>query len=341
MNFFYRKKHPFTLPLALCLALLAGCATIPKEVFDTEPSSQLEQSPQVYVRLSGESLRDIAATINEKEMASFAKAISAQNVKLNGNADLDDANSPGKDSVMNTSMLKSFLAKTRTFGAGIRGIGTISPAMEAIFIGDFPVMSVRLGLAVDGNWEKTEEGGYRSVKYPIFIRPPQPGIIHAATTPSPVLLASREITAFPKKLSDLANSDIFIAANTPAVFFSGPLPMEASSIPVNAIVMTGRRSRPEWTTPPSSQGVAIADPLSSEPRYILDVRILMKNEATARAYKPVVKFLWTAAAAKLFGEEVDVSTLQLTLENDVYVMRGIEVDAAGLKAMFTSSIFNY
>jgi hypothetical protein len=64
----------------------------------------------------------------------------------------------------------------------------------------------------------------------------------------------------------------------------------------------------------------------------------MKDEATARAYKPVVKFLWTAAASKLFGDTFDPNSPPLVLENDIYVMRGFEVDAEGLRMMLTSSL---
>jgi len=334
MKFF--RTHPFGMaPLfALAIVLLASCATIPKEVFDTEPSSQLEISPQVYLRLSGDALRDMAANMSDEEMAGLVEAISPRS----------EAGSPGPDAdrgsgksapAMDTSMLEGFLSKTKTFGAGIRGIGTASPAMEAVFVGDFPVASIRIALTLDGNWQKSAEGGYRSTKYPIFLRPPQPGIVHAASTEVPAGSGLIEIEAYPKRFSDLAASDIFVSANSPTAFFSGLFPMEASSIPVSSVIVTGRRMPAGYIPMNIAQG---KPPLTATSRYLLDIRIIMKDEATARAYKPVVKFLWAAAASKLLGEAFDPGSAPLVLENDIYVMRGLEVDADGLRTMLTASL---
>lgn len=318
----------------LPLVLLAGCATIPNEVFETEPASQLEISPQIYVRLSGDALRDMAATMSDEELTRLAEAISPKNGA--GPLGSEANRGSGKSAPsMDTSMLEGFLAKTRTFGAGIRGIGTASPAMEAVFVGDFPVASIRIALALDGNWQKSPEGGYRSIKYPIFLRPPQPGIIHASSTEVPAGAGLVEIEAYPKRFAELAESDLFVSANSPMAFFSGLLPMEASSIPLSSIIVTGRRMPAGYVPMKTAQGKASLAPTS---QYLLDIRILMKDEATARAYKPVVKFLWSAAASKLFGEAFDPNSPPLILESDVYVMRGFEVDADGLRTMLTSSL---
>ena len=332
----FSRTHHFGLATLCTLAiiLLASCATIPNEVFETEPASQFEISPQIYVRLSGDALRDMAANMSDEEMASLIEAVSPKNP--GGSLDTDDSRGSGKAAAsMDTSMLEGFLAKTRTFGAGIRGIGTTSPAMEAVFVGDFPVASIRIALALDGNWQKSAEGGYRSIKYPIFLRPPQPGIIHAASTEVPAGAGLVEIEAYPKKFSDLAASDIFISANSPTAFFSGLFPMEASSIPVSTVIVTGRRMPAGYVPMKTTQGKS---PLTAESRYLLDIRIMMKDEATARAYKPVVKFLWTAAASKLFGDTIDLSSTPLVLENDIYIMRGLEVEADGLRTMLTASL---
>jgi len=316
------------------LVLLVGCATIPNEIFETEPASQLEISPQIYVRLSGDALRDMAGNMSEEELARLAEAISPKNGASPLGPDANRGSGKSAPS-MDTSMLESFLAKTRTFGAGIRGIGTASPAMEAVFVGDFPVASIRIALALDGNWQKSSEGGYRSVKYPLFLRPPQPGIIHAASTEVRAGAGLVEIEAYPKRFAELAESDLFVSANSPMAFFSGLFPMEASSIPLSSVIVTGRRMPAGYVPMKTTQG---KPSLASASRYLLDIRILMKDEATARAYKPVVKFLWTAAASKLFGDTFDPNSPPLVLENDVYVMRGFEVDADGLRTMLTSSL---
>ncbi|MCE1196067.1 hypothetical protein LWX53_06165, partial [bacterium] len=64
--------------LAACaIALLAGCATIPTAVLETEPSAHFDKTPQVYARLSGPALRDIAATMDERDLAAFAALLSS------------------------------------------------------------------------------------------------------------------------------------------------------------------------------------------------------------------------------------------------------------------------
>ncbi|PKL74514.1 MAG: hypothetical protein CVV27_20115 [Candidatus Melainabacteria bacterium HGW-Melainabacteria-1] len=324
--------HPLAFIVAAVLAILAllsGCSTIPPSVLEREPSSLLEAAPQLYLRFSGTALRDIARGFDKAELGALAAALGE-----GGGANAVPS------TTMDTTILDGFLARTKTFGAGLRGLGTSSPAMEAVFIGDFPVMSVRLALAFDGNWRRTGDGGYQSTKYPLFIREPEPGLIHAASTRAPPSVPGTALpgysqpidlagkAAYPASFASLAVSDIFIAANDPSIFFAGSLPLEASSIPIGSIIITGRRL---YDYPSSSS------PLP-EPRYLLDILIQMKDEATAKAYKPVVRFIWTAAIGKFFGGNLNANASPLGLEKDVYVVRNIETDAAALRTMIRSSL---
>lgn len=308
---------------AVSAVILAGCATIPKEVLETEPSAYLEKEPQIYMRLSGSALRDIASSMKQEELLTLAGLFSDQSVSSGIAAGADRSSGKSSAQTMDTSMLKSFLAKTRTFGAGFRGLGTKAPDMEAVFVGDFPVISVRLALVLNGEWEKAGDGGYSSVKYPLFIRPPQPGVIHAST--SMAAGASLSAEAFPQRLAALSSSEIFLSINSPASLLANPIQREALALPVGAIVIAGRQAD-------------VAAPTEPESRYLLDVYILMNDEATAKAYKPVVRFLWTAAAGRLFGDNPNISSSQLVLEKDIYVARGIEVSTSAFKAMITSSL---
>ncbi|HWR12082.1 MAG TPA: hypothetical protein VN445_09675 [Rectinemataceae bacterium] len=340
MILFYRKRPHSTLPLLIAafIALLAGCASIPEEVYTTEPSSHLEVTPQVYIRLSGKALRDITSGIDEEEMRTIAAAIARNGGAASGSADNRPLDTKAATN-MDTPMLENFFYRTRTFGAGIRGIGTAAPTMEAVFIGDFPVISVRLAMAVDANWRRMGDGGYRSVNYPIFIRPLQPGVLHAATSVPPPYAGYVDIEAYPKRAADLAQSDIFISANYPSAFFVGSLPMEAASIPIGAIVVTGHfADNTGMSAYQVSRNGADGTPKGPEPRYLIDIHMMMKDEATAKAYRPVVKFLWTAAAGKLFKGSVDLSASPLTLEKDVYMVRNIEMDAATLRTLLVTSL---
>lgn len=321
-----RKGSRFPWAIVAAAAFLAGCSTIPKEALETEPSSHMEVSPQVYVRLSGSALRDMTSDLGDEEMAALVSATSPD-AKSSGVAAPQNQRAAASPSTMDSSMFRGFLSKTRTFGAGVRGIGSISPAIEAVFIGDFSPISVRLALAFEGNWKRMGDGGYKSAKYPLFIRSPQPGFIHAASTNTPASAGLLEIEAYPRRLAEFSRSDIFISANAPAAFFAGSLPLEASSIPVDAIVVSGRLVQPAAPASP---------PLES--RYILDVRILMKDEATAKAYRPVVRFLWAAAAGKFFSAKPDIGSMPLTLEKDVYMVKDINVSAGELRTMLIAPL---
>lgn len=310
---------------AVVCTLLAGCATIPTEVLETEPYAHLEKSPQVYARLSGPALRDIASTMDERDLGAFAALLSSDKADPGtATAGLAASASAPSPATISPSTLKSFFARTRTFGVGIGGIGAKRPSVEAVFVGDFPVLSVRLALASDDAWTREKDGSYRSDKFPLFIRTLQPGVIHASNEKA--TFAAGAVVAYPRRAAEFAASDVFIAANEPSAFLAGTMPLEALNLPISAIVMSG-------TMVPAAAGGE-----STASRYLLEVRIIMKDEASARAFKPVVRFLWTAAARQLFGAALDVASAPLTLEGDVYVVRGIEADALALRSMLTSPL---
>jgi hypothetical protein len=322
---------------ACAIALLAGCATIPTEVLETEPAIHLDKTPQVYARLSGPALRDIASTMDERDFSAFAALLSADKSGLGYSAAAPSGTTAGTASaglaasapspsqaMISPATLKSFFARTRTFGVGIGGIGQQRSSVEAVFVGDFPVLSVRLALASDDAWTREKDGSYRSDKYPLFIRTLQPGVIHASNEKA--AYAAGAVEAYPKRAAALASSDVFIAANEPSAFLSETMPMEAFSLPINTIVLSGDM------IPPATGGD------SQAASYLLEVRIFMKDEASARAFKPVVRFLWTAAARQLFGAALDAASAPLTLEGDVYLVKGIEADALALRSMLTSPL---
>ena len=328
-----RKSRPFPVKAlfiaAIASVLLAGCATIPEQVLVTEPSAYLEKKPQVYLRLSGPALRDIAGSLGQEDLLTLSEMFSGRSDSKALQAGGDQASDQNPDNSMDTSTLKSFFAKTRTFGAGFGGLGTIRPDMEAVFIGDFQVLSVRLALAVNGEWERKDDGGYGSAKYPLFIRPPEPGVIHVSTSESAAATAGSLLAdVFPRRVAGLSGSEIFLSINSPSSLLANSIQRDAMELPIDAIVITGRQAGLSVQTPRAGQ----------DARYLLDVYILMNDETTARAYKPIVRFLWTTAADRFFGGVPGISSSQLVLEKDIYVARNIEVGASTFKAMLTSSL---
>jgi hypothetical protein len=306
------RAMPLALLLILILGLglsLSGCASVPKEVYLIEPSSKLEYSPEIYFRSSGPVLRDIAAGFGEKELLRLSKTLGQE-----GKAGSGEGRDGGR---LDLSSMNDILKRSRTVGCGIRGLGTNSLKMEAVLVGDFMPISLRLGLAFDGSWSRMDDGGYRSVNYPLYLRAPLPGIVQLSSeAKGPTSLAALP-PPYPAAFDEISKSDLFISADGQAALRSLPLPMESAALPLRAIAMAGSYTEAFLT------GKSPASPRTAV--YSLEVRILMKDEASARSYRPIVRFLWAAAAGKFFGEGSPAGALVPVQEKDSYVIRGIEL----------------
>jgi hypothetical protein len=322
------RRSMFVFFVALsALALIGGCALIPEEVSSSEPSGYLEYSPQIYARLSGQALRDITKGMDDKELSDFL-------VSLLSSGKPGDEAPASSESGIDASFIKEFLGKTNSFGAGIRGIGTDQPKAEAIFLGQFSPISLRLALTMEGNWRRLDDGGYKSAQYPMYLRSPQAGWIHLTTEASPPP-GSEPPKAYPDQLKASASSDIFISVNEPRILFAGTLPLEASAIPLETVSFSGKLESPAIATSQvaSSGTSAIA---GDSRNYAVELRVAVKDEATARAYRPVVRFLWAAAAARIFGNRGDIAVLPLALEGAVYVVRGIRLSGREIRDILSA-----
>jgi hypothetical protein len=273
-----------------------------------EPSGLLETAPQLYVRLSGTALRDMRSHMDDRSIATL----------MTSYQDVGDA--PGSGS-QDLAFLETVLSRTRTLGFGLSGLGQANSgaATEMVLIGDFKPLSLRIALAVDGKWRKTGDGGYASTHYPLYIREPAPGIVHISTEEKGKKRSIGEANIFPTRYAALAKSDIFISTTALNEIFSIPMPMEAASIPVIAMVASGYA-------------------IEGSSRYNLEFRILMRDEASARLYRPVVRFLWVGAATRLLGEGTSAAALIPVLEKDEYIVRGIEITGRELKDLLVSNL---
>ncbi len=324
-----RRRSLPVLFVALSVLLLSwGCALIPEEFSSSEPSGYLEYSPQIYARLSGQALRDITKGMDDKKLSDFLASL-MPNPKAKGGG-----TSASSDSTIGTSFIKEFLDKTNSFGAGIRGIGGDQPKAEAIFLGRFSPVSLRLALTMEGSWRRLEDGGYKSAQYPLYLRSPQAGWIHLTTEAGPPP-KSEPVQAFPERMRAMASSDIFISINEPKILFSGTLPLEASAIPLETVLLSGFLEHPSaLAVPASSSGAgSVTDSMRN---YLVELRVVVKDEATAKAYRPVVRFLWAAAAARVFGNRSDIASLPLTLEGAVFVVRGIRLSGEEIRGILST-----
>ena len=307
---------------ALLLALLfSGCSIVPKEVYLVEPSSKLEYVPQVYIRSSGPVIKDIVAGLGDKELLRLSRQLEPAR----------DSGGEAEDSAkVDISSFDAILNRSRTLGAGIRGIGTNSINMEAVLVGDFVPITLRMGLAFDGSWKRTQDGGYKSMKYPLFIRPPVPGIVQFSTDAKGPTSNSPSFSSYPHAFDEISRSDLFISANDPTALFSFPLPVESTGLPLKAIALAGNYTEAFLIGKDSPAQVAST--------YSMEVRILMKDEASARAYRPIIRFIWVAAVGRFFGEGSQAASLSPVLEKDSYIVRGIKMDSKELRRIVNAAI---
>jgi hypothetical protein len=325
--FSQKKRRGAVLVLALAalvVLLISSCSTVPEEVYLTEPASRFEYDPQIYFRASGPILRDIVSGLGEKELLRLSEGL-GQHMKT-GAAAKENKNADRVD----LSSLDDILKRSRTIGAGIRGLGTDSLKMEAVLVGDFVPLSLRMGLAFDGGWNRTDDGGYQSTRYPLFIRPPTPGIVQLSTEARGPDPSSPVPSPYPAAFEEISRSDLFISADGPATLSSFSLPVESGALPLKTIALAGTY------TEAFLAGKGQGSPKS--PGYSLEVRMLMKDEASARAYRPVIRFLWAAAANRFFGEGSKAGALVPVQEKDSFIVRGIELDSGELRRIISSVI---
>ncbi len=337
-----RPESLRTILISLLAALLAaGCALIPEEVTRSEPSAYLEYAPQIYARFSGRALRDLTGNLDDQELSAlFSKAMpTSTDSQASSQAQGSAGKAAASEPTANAAFVREFLSKTTTFGTGIRGLSTQKLMAEAIFLGQFSPISLRIALTMEGNWERLQDGGYKSAQYPLYLRSPQAGWVHLSTESAPGT-RQEAILAYPRPMESIASSDIFISINEPRILFAGTLPLEASAIPLETVLMAGSLVEPNAL---AIQASAPSSPLQADQlfrNYRVDLYIVVKDEATARAYRPVVRFLWAAAASRLFPGRSDIASLPLSLEGAVYVVRGISLSKSDIQGMILSSMAN-
>lgn len=324
------------LAVAALLFIMTSCTTVPASLQGVEPSAYLERDPDIYVRLSGNALRDLAGS-DKASGASLLNRLIADGSDRNAGGSPGEKNSTAAQPV-DPTLVEAFLARTSVFGAGLSDIGGEGMRTDAVFLGAFQPLSLRIALAADGRWKKEKDGGYLSTTSDLQLRPFRDGVIHLVYPKSP---ATRNpgANAFPGKFAGLANSDLFIALNSPQRLVATSIPLESSALPILALVITGKK----LTTPSQVANAAVKNP--ADPYYSVDVHALMKDAATARAYRPVVRFVWVAAAARYFGgsgssgpddlsgNPTAVTDLPLTLDGDVYRIEGIRIRASEIGAL--------
>lgn len=301
------------------LIMLSACATVPREIFTANPASYFKEKPQAFIQLSRTAMQELILSMDQETLDGFARSFSQTQDK----ADKDETASVDKN------MLRSFLSRTSRLGIGIAGYDTVQPRMEAVLLGDFPIYSVRLAMLSNTEWRKVDNYQYRSTRYPLYIQVVDNGIVRFTTYSNSKTANSTAFTIIPPRFAESYNADISFYISEPKAFLSKIIPMEAAALPIDSIVITGRKPEAPWSSS--------SEPLE-DPEYDLDFAIIMKDEATARMYRPIARFFWLAMVDKLLGPDSSAKTSSLNLENDVYSIKGIKISSNDIRALLLDSI---
>lgn len=291
--------------------LLSACATVPREIFNANPASYFSEKPQAYVQMSRTAMQELILSVDQETLDKLARSVTASRNK-----------DPMKDTgTVDKNMLRSFLSRTSRLGVGIAGYDTPNQRIEAILLGDFPIYSVRLAMATNSEWKKADNSQYRSTRYPLYIQVVDNGIVRFTTYSNYKSAMPSAPSIIPERFFESHNADIAFYISEPKAFLSRVIPLEAAALPIDSILITARK--PEG---------------SDELVYDLDFAIIMKDEATARAYRPIARFFWLALVDKLLGPDSTAKTSSLNLEKDVYSAKGIKISSDDIRALLLDAI---
>ncbi len=300
------RENFITVFAAGMLLLLSACATVPREIFTANPASYFNEKPQAYIQMSRTAMQELILSMDQETLDRLARSVPASQNK-----------SPMEDTgTVDKNMLRSFLSRTSRLGVGIAGYDTANPRIEAILLGDFPVYSVRLAMVTNNEWRKIDNYQYRSTRYPLYIQIVDNGIVRFTTYSNYEKAIPSAPSIIPGRFSESHNADIAFYISEPRAFLSRMIPLEAAALPIDSLLITARK--PEG---------------SEEPFYDLDFSIIMKDEATARAYRPIARFFWLALVDKLLGPDSSAKTSSLNLEKDVYSAKGIRISSDDIRAL--------
>lgn len=317
---------PLLLVTLLSVLSLTACTTVPKSVLQLDPASKLEQMPEIYARIDRIALKDILESLSDETLSSVAKELGGPSDKKSKKAD--------QETLVDRKSLNDLVNRVSVVGLGLSGTHTESRNAELVLIGNFPAFSVKYTLATKGDWIKTSEG-YKAKDSPLYVRPLEQGVIHAANFPrsdsakkSAQSAQFKEIVPSPYKDSP---SDFLIIIKSPKALFNGVGVLDGlDSLPISEIIVQCNKSssvEDRGKTKTEQASVATSN-------YTVNTYIVMKDAATARMFKPAVRMLWAFSAPRLLGDEAN-SDAALALEDDTYKAEGISVSAGALGSMFS------
>lgn len=274
--------------LALLMALLAAsCATLGKPSDSGEIYNQFTREPEILVRSEPVFLRDLLAALPDSTMRSLAGTLNPNGSAGNSTLLLDRAQAD------------KALSRTRLAVVGISLSGTASgntavPVTEIVLEGNFPSILTPLSFALDPAWRRVP-GGWKSNGSSLYLHDPKGGYLHFSTEaplprkaddPYRFALSPGSKVALRSGM-DRVQTDLALYLDAQSRLIAGNPLLKGVELPFDGIMLVGIR-----TSGSPAQASAFAE-------YSCSLRVLMKDEETARIYRPLVRLLWMLTSRRL------------------------------------------
>lgn len=328
MPFFSATRRAFRniLPLLAAAALAAlfpSCATVPEAVLVTDPAQHFAGDMKAYLRLSGRTARDIARALGQERLDSLARFALGRS---------DD-----EPTHVDRKSIDSILERARSCGLGLRWDDGGLAELEGAIVGNYSAGSLPVAFAMNGDWRK-EDGSYIYKDSPLRVSSPLPGVIKLGTSPAAMKTpfqgaagatrAAGESGApkpglaspgpaspgrtIPPRYSEKASRDFALWLDSPSEVLGKTFLGETFSLPVTGMLVSASRETGDL--------------------YVATIIFQLRDESQARTYRPIMRFLWTAVADRIFGQGT-ASFNALTQEDDSYVVRHMTVSLDSLAAI--------
>ena len=313
-----KEKRAKNTPIASIIILaticiyIVSCSSVPKEIAIAGIFDHFEKTPQVILRSGDIFLRDIAASLDDSTIEAL-EAIASD--KPNESEEMKEPSKP-----IDRAKIDKLLTRAQVAGIGISLTDKGQPALEAVFAGNFPDLLTSLSFSLDSNWKKIN-GGYALKSGSLYARNPGRGQVHLATWMPPTSpITNPGATTLATKSGVLANAmdfAIYIDAKSSIV---SQLPiMEGVTLPFEGILMSATR---EATSPPKGSPFAM---------YRTIFKIQMKDEQSARTFKPIVRFLWVMVSSKLGSYGIGISPdTPIEQQGSTFVSQPVRINAQQL-----------
>ncbi len=260
--------------LSAALVLAVSCATVPRDVATAGLFNHFERTPQVLVRAKGSFLRDMAASFDDSTITALASIASDRQPVSSQRIDRD--------------RLDKTLARADVAGIGISLENQANPSIEAVFAGNFPGFFTSVSFFFDDNWIRIP-GGYEARSGKLYMRDPSGGTLHFATWAPQT---SSTVSASAAAIADRAgmqrsDNDLQIYLDAQSALIAQVPLLDGVTLPFDGIMLRADR---DLTSPAHGSPDAL---------YSARFEIQMKDEQTAKTYKPIMRFMWVLLSNKL------------------------------------------